>query len=87
MIRSRPQRVLDYPSVAVKRERIKARQDSYTATNDFEHCMLMADDRRRDGDILAAQVLENAAWAVRRHQKALWLSRKPAINRPVRRSV
>jgi hypothetical protein len=59
---------------------------NYTASNDFEHCMMMAADlRSEDKNSRAAVLLEMAAEAVRRSQKRVWLlTRQRPVNRPVR---
>lgn len=77
-----------YPTRALAREKRLARSQYYTAANDFEHCVLMAEIMRsEDKNSRAAQMLEMAAYAVRFAEKKAWLkTRLPARpNAPVRR--
>lgn len=77
-----------WPTQAVSIERGRARNINYTAASDFENCMLMADEMRKDHNSRAAEMLESAAWAVRRAEKARHLATVcKSINRPVRRTV
>lgn len=77
---------LRYPTQAVQVEKQRAKHIKYTAASDFENCLLMAEIMRaEDKNSRAAQMLENAAWLVRRAEKQRHLATvaKP-VNRPKR---
>jgi hypothetical protein len=74
---------------AIRREKSKAKQQSYTSACDFTHLILMSDIMRsEDKNSRAAQMIENAASAVRAANIRAWIAHAASrhrANRPVRR--